>query len=28
VNQVPHGAPVTITVLRDGRDITLSRIRP
>jgi hypothetical protein len=28
VNQVPHGAPVTITVLRDGQQITLSRIRP
>jgi S1-C subfamily serine protease len=28
VSRVPHGAPVTITVLRDGQQITLSRIRP
>ena len=28
VSRVPHGAPVTITVLRDGQQVILSRIRP
>lgn len=28
VNQLPPGAPVTLTVLRDGLLVTLSRVRP
>jgi serine protease Do len=28
VSQLPPGAPVTLAVLRDGRPVTLSRVRP
>ena len=28
VSQVPSGASVTLTVLRDGQPVTLSRVRP